>query len=550
MAEIRKAFKLAVLLAPPADFEDAEEERWSTLAAYYGSRDLTNSLCIASLLRHLPEDQVKRLPKILDLVGHLDPDEVTKSNERFAKIAKDKGADFELEWLQETKDGLKHNHLRCVMHSASNSSRSRLTAHLSRWALARARSGRRSWSSFCTDPERDCRLHRCRHASSGRKDFVVALRCIARPARTLAPCYFALCPSPTGSPRNCCAHSLSIKLALARLAMISLALLSSVLALALPASSEAHSLPRPDLTPRAMQPRFESMIVWGASYCDTGAIAPDSAVGAWSYERRWTNGPVFVEHLQKLVGPRDGVNSTLSNYSRAGARIRALTGEPATSTKAKVPGYVDEHLRRVVEHNGDHWDAERLFKSTQLYIIWIGLNSLQAWMDDFNQADQRLAQAVEWAGKIAEAIKPVIEQKKAARSGDYRIIVMTLPELEITPKYRGDANIADLAALAKAYNVELSRAVVTLNTASSAAGAGNVALLYNAAAHFRRYVTKPSDYGLTNTDSYLTRTSHLDPSMTPATQRAYLWWDQLHPTARIHEDLAADLKTFLDANMG
>jgi hypothetical protein len=143
MAEVRKSLKTAVLLGAPCDFDECVEERWPTLEAYYGSRDLTRRRCIRTLLDGLSPDDVQRLPRVISIVSQLDPEEVTTTNERFTKTAEKQKLDYRAETTAISAQGYKHNHIRCVgvLRCLLDRRPRRSAARRGRCALAKERSG-------------------------------------------------------------------------------------------------------------------------------------------------------------------------------------------------------------------------------------------------------------------------------------------------------------------------------------------------------------------------------------------------------------------------
>ncbi|CAD6584633.1 MAG: hypothetical protein CYPHOPRED_002768 [Cyphobasidiales sp. Tagirdzhanova-0007] len=111
-SEVRAKLRSLIMLSGPVDLEEAVEERWPVLEAYYGSdRAEVARRTTAGLIAALTEVQVAQLPPTLSLIGGLDPpDEVIRPNERFWPIWTAKGGRGKFDWLLES-NGRKHNHI-------------------------------------------------------------------------------------------------------------------------------------------------------------------------------------------------------------------------------------------------------------------------------------------------------------------------------------------------------------------------------------------------------------------------------------------------------
>jgi outer membrane lipase/esterase len=169
-----------------------------------------------------------------------------------------------------------------------------------------------------------------------------------------------------------------------------------------------------------------------------------------------------------------------------------------------------------------------------LYVVFGGANDLfglvrtlpfvdPAARDAF--ARQRIGEAT---GNLAQIVGGLIDR------GAQRILVANEPDIGLTPALAGTGLESPGSALTLAFNQALADRLQALN------GAHDIVLL-DVYGLFRSVVSNPQLYGLTEvTRACFPEGLTPDPAGTPCPDpQYYLFWDEMHPTARAHQLLAA-----------
>jgi outer membrane lipase/esterase len=188
---------------------------------------------------------------------------------------------------------------------------------------------------------------------------------------------------------------------------------------------------------------FTSLVVFGDSLSDTGNVftATGGAVPSAPYfNGRFSNGPVWIDHLAAALGLPAGATPSLvggNNYAFGGAR----TGTGA----APVPGLLSQigGLWAPTHPGGADPNA--------LYVVVGGMNDMRDARSAFagnTPADQagRQAAAATAANNIFNAIAFL------ASSGARHILISTLPDLGATPEAAGLGLVAASSDATARYN--------------------------------------------------------------------------------------------------
>jgi outer membrane lipase/esterase len=236
------------------------------------------------------------------------------------------------------------------------------------------------------------------------------------------------------------------------------------------------------------EPRFDQVAVFGDSLSDTGNAG------------RFSNGPVWVEHLSARLGVRLEASQTGGlNFSVGGAHLNAGAGAQGLRAQA------DLFLRRPQP------------EGRTLYIVFGGGNDLLA---EIGQAD-----AIQRAGTVARSLAGIAAD--LARHGARDLLVPNLPDIGMTPavRARGDAAVLQAGKLSEAFNAALDHVLAEL-------GAANPELrIYSLDVHgmARSVRTDPGAFGFKDV---------VAPCRDLPSCEGYLFWDDVHPTTRAHERLA------------
>jgi phospholipase/lecithinase/hemolysin len=244
-------------------------------------------------------------------------------------------------------------------------------------------------------------------------------------------------------------------------------------------------------TAGAAAPPVSGIVVFGDSLSDTG----NAGAG------RFSNGPVWVEHLAERLGTRlaPAVQGG-TNFAVGGARTG---GGPVPSLRAQVDRFL-----RAGKADG-----------RALYVVYSGGNDLRAVVEAGDPVPA-LARAAESVGLILADL---------ARAGAREFLVPNLPDVGRVPEIRrrGPQAVQAATALSMAYNHALDR---VLDAAERRLPVRIHRL--DVWALLEKVAADPRAAGFANiTDACVT---------TPACRDAdrYLFWDSVHPTAAAHARLA------------
>jgi outer membrane lipase/esterase len=237
----------------------------------------------------------------------------------------------------------------------------------------------------------------------------------------------------------------------------------------------------------AAPPAFTGLLVFGDSLSDTGNAG------------RFSNGPVWVEHLAERIGlGLQPARSGGTNYAVGGARAQ---GGP-TDVRAQVAAFLA--------------DCGGSLDRNALYIVYGGGNDLLA----AALAPDRDAVARNAATALARAVDDL------AAAGARRILVPNLPDIGIAPLVRaqGAAWAAEARRLTRAFNMTLQRALARVETARAA-----TILRLDVFLLAERVLADPAAAGFRDVTN---------PCLGGPCEGA-LFWDPVHPTTKAHARLAA-----------
>ena len=258
-------------------------------------------------------------------------------------------------------------------------------------------------------------------------------------------------------------------------------------------------------SPVASGAQFSGLYVFGDSLSDVGntSLATQGArPGSAYFNGRYSNGPLWVESLAECLDLPGLTPSLLggTNYAWAGA---------FTQTGGAVPT-ISQQAAQFAAGGG-------AFGSSDLVVLWGGAN-------DFLLGGQTNPTIpVANLGGIVSTL---------AAAGARTILLPNLPDLADTPELRSTNNpalIAGVGMLVSAFNDTLASQIPLWESSN---GIDIIPLdIYGIG---KELSANPSAYGFTNTtDSAL---------LTGATSDAdgYLYWDTVHPTARVHQIFAEE----------
>ena len=254
---------------------------------------------------------------------------------------------------------------------------------------------------------------------------------------------------------------------------------------------------------------FSAVVVYGDSLSDNGNLfAVAGQPGPPYFQGRASNGPVAAEILAANLGAPlldyafGGATSGVGNHLDPG-------GTPTTTGTFGLPGMLPLYQNSL--------STITPLAPAALFVVWGGVN-------DFLSPSPLDTNAVAVANRAVSNIVSIATGLQGI--GAQHILVPGLPDLGLTPfnRLQGPIVAAQASALSDYFNMRLMAAlppgVVFLDTA----------------AILRAVIGNPGAYGLTNvTDACLDTTA---PSLC-SNPGQYLFWDDIHPSARGHEILAA-----------
>lgn len=289
-------------------------------------------------------------------------------------------------------------------------------------------------------------------------------------------------------------------------------------------------------------PQYDTMYVFGDSLSDTGndfaassaqhmvpAIPPSVTPHATYWQGRFSNGPVAVEYLWKLV---NGKNSAELTPSLLVADLDKKTGvsfafggsgsglqNQLPNMSLMVPGLVGQVGLYTTALRG------KKSKPNALYVVWSGSN-------DYLQ--NITLEPYEVVGNVTKSIRALYD------TGARQFLVPNLPDMGVIPFVKAQGASAQFTLLAKTHNAYLASSLNALRSlpgikfftvdvftlGETLINSGLVIADVPALA-FLSPDTRAVDCLVTN--PYLcvdvVQTGFLPP---------YLYWDVMHPTTQVH----------------
>lgn len=319
---------------------------------------------------------------------------------------------------------------------------------------------------------------------------------------------------------------------------------------------------------------FDTMVIFGDSMSDNGNLYRylwyQLPVSPPYYEGHFSNGPVWVEQLYNTYYPGEDDQEGFQDYAVGGAGA-------VLSLKAKLPYTLGIEISNYL-----YWHTYGK-KETTLYTIWIGANN-------YLNAPKNVESITE---SVADAIGDAVE--RLIDNGGNKFLVVNMPNLAQVPYAEQSSNPFILASLVQAHNDKLATKVKELQMKYSEA----TIVYFDIYSFFNQALNHPGDYGITNTteacylggytdwlrsikpndDNLQTYLQQMDPrfdeqqweiiknnpqlkeaaiagymyQLLPKTKHddelncdAYVFWDTVHPTTKVHYFIAQKARELLD----
>ncbi|QJB44053.1 putative Ig domain-containing protein [Dolichospermum flos-aquae] len=266
-------------------------------------------------------------------------------------------------------------------------------------------------------------------------------------------------------------------------------------------STFTFTLPKDTFSdPDAVNP-YKNLVIFGDSLSDTGnayKASGNTFPPSPNYQGRLSNGLIWVDYFAPDL---QFTNQSIQNYAFLGAN----TGVSNTFGQITVPGLLTQIQQfKTLNTNSIGKDG--------LYVIWAGAN------DFLNLATDPTQAVTNAVTNISSAITTL------AGLGAKEIVVGNLSDLGATPLSIANNNVANARAISIGFNAALTQALTNLEPAL------NVDLsLVDIFGLSTAFQTNPANYKFTNiTQPLITVTTPVNPDQ-------YAFWDDVHPTTRLHQ---------------
>ena len=265
------------------------------------------------------------------------------------------------------------------------------------------------------------------------------------------------------------------------------------------------------MTALASAVNYSAVIAYGDSLSDNGNLFAVLGIPPAPYwNGRYSNGPVAVEHLAASLGAPlldeawGGATTGIGNYVDGGTT--------ATLGYDNLPGM-------TTTFNATIGSFPSGLLGHSLVVVWGGINDFATNGLTTLTADHAVSDIL----AIVTALRAM---------GARTILVAGIPDLGNTPYYHGQSKAGWANYISDYYNRELQGALP------------HGVVFYDTASLYRKMTIDPALYGLTN----VTQACYNAQGSVCPLPYAYLYWDQLHPTAHVHLILAHEFALAITAS--
>ncbi|KAI8610381.1 SGNH hydrolase-type esterase domain-containing protein [Chytriomyces sp. MP71] len=277
---------------------------------------------------------------------------------------------------------------------------------------------------------------------------------------------------------------------------------------------------------------FDTVVSFGDSFSDTHNMFAMYGTPTPPYlDGRFSNGPLWTEHLATLIGAHTLVNLAFSgstaNSTDSVEELLKLTGlKPVFNFH--TPDLPEQlSLLRVSP------SASLLHSNKTLVTLFAGANDFA-----FTLLELQTPDAPRVAGYVVSMVRNLVE------AGARNVAVLNMPPLQFTPVGRLFSVAQDFVeALVESYNKVLGDGLDAIKAANSNATITTVDLN-----KLLTYTLTPEGMQYFNlTDVSNMCFNQLTVCSSPDT---YMFWDYLHPTTRGHEVVAQTAYNAINGNSG
>lgn len=258
---------------------------------------------------------------------------------------------------------------------------------------------------------------------------------------------------------------------------------------------------------------YDTIVIFGDSNSDNGnvyAISGKNFPGVPYFQGRFSNGPVWCERLNV---------SKVSNHAYGGA---TTDNDAIPSIALPSPFYVPGVRQQILNYSRSSNRSQINFDRT-LYVIWVGGN---------NYLRNQTLSPFSITSSLVNATKDLLA------FGIKHLILVNQPPLQSIPLLLLTKNQTTLADLTYQYNTNLSEHINVLRNDNK----GTNIQLFDLNSLISKILRNSTSYGISNTNRPCWST--IDPNVCPNPD-AYLFFDQVHFTSRVHQLIADDFRPFL-----
>lgn len=148
--------------------------------------------------------------------------------------------------------------------------------------------------------------------------------------------------------------------------------------------------------------------------------------------------------------------------------------------------------------------------------------------------------------EVDKAVQARIENvRELMKSGYKHFVLFNLPDLGLTPRYKNTEGEANARACSQYFNTQLEEACKALAVEYNADNNPHFSIeVFDVSTIFSRIYHDPTAYGFepekrskayTSSDEFIRTKDHTSPAP------GFMFWDDVHPTARMHYNLANEL---------
>ncbi|MEM8780942.1 MAG: SGNH/GDSL hydrolase family protein [Cyanobacteria bacterium P01_G01_bin.49] len=248
-------------------------------------------------------------------------------------------------------------------------------------------------------------------------------------------------------------------------------------------------------------------------------LPADPALGLYDAEGRWTNGPTAVEVLSQTL------QVGLTDYAVGGAK----------SGNGNYYSWLDPFQNTGVFGQIEQFTADlngQVADGDGLYFIFISANDLFEYVDFGlpGTIEELSAQTVENIGQNVSNL---------AALGAKQFLVVNSSDLGIVPGVIEFGQTNEAALFTELVNELLPKELEMLTQQLNAEIA-----LYDHVAISDEIRSNPEKYGLSNLDDPCQPVFPIEPVCSTPDQ--YYFWDEYHPTRRVHQIIGEDMTTFVE----